>query len=237
MTKEINLVISEKISIFEQLKLEEALIRASDQNWCLITRGSNEAIVMGISSQVADDIDEARLQQRPIPIIRRFSGGGTVVVDKNCLFVSFIFNKEEFPFAANPKEALFWSHQFYKSVFAPIELLLHSQDYVIGDRKIGGNGQYFTKNRALHHTSFLWDFSPDLMNLLRIPKMAPPYRQGRPHEEFVTKLALHFPTLKDFTEKLEKNIQSQFCCIPVSLEEASLHLTLPHRKACVSISA
>lgn len=51
--------------------------------------------------------------------------------------------------------------------------------------KIGGNAQYIKKDRWLHHTSFLYDYKPHLMQLLKHPKKTPAYREGRGHEAFV----------------------------------------------------
>ncbi|NGX54212.1 MAG: hypothetical protein K1000chlam4_00937, partial [Chlamydiae bacterium] len=39
------------LPIFEQLQLEEALLRADEGNWCLINSGVPPAIVMGISAK------------------------------------------------------------------------------------------------------------------------------------------------------------------------------------------
>ncbi len=52
-------------------------------------------------------------------------------------------------------------------------------DYVFGERKFGGNAQAITKDRWLHHTSFLWDFRDDRMRLLKQPGRAPEYRAVR----------------------------------------------------------
>ncbi len=41
----------QNMPILEQLRLEEALLRADDRNWILINRGSPPAIVMGISGK------------------------------------------------------------------------------------------------------------------------------------------------------------------------------------------
>lgn len=42
-----------RFPIFHQLVLEEALLRATQQNWCLVNDGAfNPAIVMGISGCV-----------------------------------------------------------------------------------------------------------------------------------------------------------------------------------------
>ena len=58
-----------------------------------------------------------------------------------------------------------------------IVLLLMFADYVLGDVKFGGNAQAITKDRWVHHTSFLWGFNPERMALLKHPAKKPAYRQ------------------------------------------------------------
>lgn len=50
-------------------------------------------------------------------------------------------------------------------------------DYVFGAHKFGGNAQAITGGRWVHHTSFLWDYEPQHMALLRSPPRSPEYRQ------------------------------------------------------------
>lgn len=61
-------------------------------------------------------------------------------------------------------------------------------DYVFGSRKFGGNAQAISRDRWLHHTSFLWDYNSQLMGLLKHPPRTPEYRGGRSHEEFIMRL-------------------------------------------------
>lgn len=49
-------------------------------------------------------------------------------------------------------------------------------DYTFGEQKFGGNAQAITKQRWLHHTSFLWDFDDSNMALLKHPSRVPKYR-------------------------------------------------------------
>jgi len=49
-------------------------------------------------------------------------------------------------------------------------------DYTFGEQKFGGNAQAITKQRWLHHTSFLWDFDDCNMALLKHPSRVPKYR-------------------------------------------------------------
>ena len=59
-----------------------------------------------------------------------------------------------------------------------VHLLVYA-DYAYGERKFGGNAQAITKQRWLHHTSLLWDFSDARMRLLKHPSKAPEYRAVR----------------------------------------------------------
>lgn len=44
-------------AIFDVLRLEEALFRRDDRHWCVITQGSDPAVVMGISGKPEKLID------------------------------------------------------------------------------------------------------------------------------------------------------------------------------------
>jgi hypothetical protein len=110
------------VPIYEQLLLEEALLRASSENWFVLNDGSSTAaIVLGISGcdlvmvcgapkcciqcQIAPTYHSIALYacRKPqelvhapsaraagLQAIRRFSGGGTVVVDEGTIFSSLI---------------------------------------------------------------------------------------------------------------------------------------------------
>lgn len=88
--------------IYEQLLLEEALLRGDTRNFCIINQGSTPAIVMGISGKKEELINQETAARDNIPLIKRFSGGGTVIVDENTLFVTFICQKQLHDFAPYP---------------------------------------------------------------------------------------------------------------------------------------
>jgi len=200
--------------IQEQLKLEEELLRTREGNFCIINEGSSPTIVMGISGKAEELVDVAKAARQGIPIIKRFSGGGTVIVDEDTLFVTFICQKSLHPFPAFPEPIMRWTEGIYKQVFSHPEFALRENDFVFGERKCGGNAQYIKKERWLHHTSFLWDFKPLFMDCLLHPKKTPPYRAGRTHEEFLCKLSAFYPSKDEVVQRLKEVVQALALQIP-----------------------
>ncbi len=217
--------------IYRQLQLEEALLRLDDQNYCIINEGSPPAIVMGISGKPGELIDFQKLKLTPIPVIKRFSGGGTVVVDENTLFVSFLCQNRLHDFTPYPEPILRWSAALYSQALEIPTFALRENDYAIGAKKIGGNAQYLRKDRWLHHTTFLWDYQKMLMDLLLHPKKTPSYREGRPHEEFITSLQKHLPSKEHFINALKVTLEKTYVVEEISIGEVTSLLDKPHRKS------
>lgn len=224
--QKLNLLLLDSLPIFEQLQLEEGLLRTNEENWCILNSGSSPAIILGISGAPLKFVDQTVFLQNPVPLIRRFSGGGTVFVDKNTFFSTFIFNH-----ASYPEKMLQWTQQFYRPIFEPHPFSLKENDYAIGVKKCGGNAQYFCKNRSLHHTSFLFDYDSSNMNYLLFPEKTPKYREGRSHDEFLTRLNKYFYTISDLKAQIEANLRKHFLIQFKSLEEVLLLINKEHRKA------
>lgn len=200
----------EGVPIFEQLQIEEALLRADDRNWCIVNHGAPPAIVMGISGKADELIDLPKLQHSPIPVIRRFSGGGTVLIDENTWFVTFICNTAAVPVQPFPKEIMRWTETLYQPFFASHPFALQENDYVMGERKCGGNAQSICKGRWLHHSSFLWDYCSERMNHLLLPKKAPAYRAQRAHDEFLCRLRDYYPAKQKMVDSWIASLRGLF---------------------------
>lgn len=187
----INILRLKRVPILKQLHLEERLLRTSSENWCIINDGTTDpTIVMGISGKAKELLDIQPVVRDEIPVIRRFTGGGTVIVDQGTIFVTFICNKGAVPdLQSYPQPIMSWSSLVYKKVFEGIaDFSLRENDYVLGNLKFGGNAQSITKDRWVHHTSFLWDYETRNMGYLKMPKRAPEYRLSRDHLEFICRL-------------------------------------------------
>ncbi len=222
------------IPIFQQLQIEEALLRTDTNNWFILNEGSPPAIVMGISGKPEELVDPKKMDAAPLPLIKRFSGGGTVVVDENTLFTTFICQKDLHDFPPYPEHIHKWAEAFYKKALPLDNFSLKENDYTLGDKKCGGNAQYIRKGRWLHHSSLLWKYHPKRMNYLLMPKKQPEYRQTRHHSDFLCTLSSHFPGKEALFEACKQELYKQY-----NVTEVPLALVLKqikassHRKATV----
>ncbi len=210
----VHLIHLKGMSIFDQLTLEEQLLRDDSRNFCILSEGSSPAIVMGISGKPEELIHIPKAKNLGFPIIQRFSGGGTVVVDEDTLFVTLLFNKNECSFPGYPEQILRWSETLYQEALQIPGFALKENDFVIENLKCGGNAQYIKKERWLQHTSFLWNFCPQKMESLLLPRKTPQYREGRSHLDFLCTLNAHLPSKKTFFERIEQRLSKQFTVIP-----------------------
>lgn len=227
----LSLILQSKLPILKQLQLEEALLRADKRNWCLINQGSPPSIVMGISGKIDEMIALEHHQKNPIPIIRRFSGGGTVVVDEDTLFITMICNSKDVPIPAFPCQILAWNGKLYRKALQGVDYQINENDYSIGLKKFGGNAQYICKERWLHHSTLLWNYSPEKMNLLKIPTKMPNYREQRAHNDFLSPLSSHLKCKKEFLSIFQESLEDLFRVEAVDTELFEEFLSRPHRKA------
>lgn len=233
MKAEFHLLDLQDVPILQQLQLEEALLRADKRNWCLINKGSLPAIVMGISSKYHQHINAALLQNRPIPVIRRFSGGGVVFIDPATHFYTLIGNRHLLDVPCTPQHLLSWTERLYAPAFGTLQFALRENDYVIGTKKFGGNAQYLCKDRWLHHSSLLWNYNPADMEYLSLPPKMPAYREARAHAEFLCALSNYFASEEGFKNHMLRALKSQFTLIPTPFEVASSILNIEHRRSTV----
>lgn len=201
------------IPILQLLHLEEKLLRTSSDNWFIVNEGTiNPTIVMGISGKPSELIEIKPILRDGIPVIKRFTGGGTVIVDHGTIFASIICNKDSIPaLQPYPRPIMSWTEQLYGKVFNGFgDFRLRENDYVFDTRKFGGNAQSIIKNRWIHHTSFLWDFDVKNMGYLKLPKRTPEYRSARDHVEFLCRMKEYLPSKSTFSEKTIASLENHF---------------------------
>jgi len=159
-------------------------------------------IVLGKIANPQEDLKIDNILREEIPVLRRSSGGGTVVQGKGCLNFSLILSKQENPEIAFLKK----SYEFIlrkiiqtlkilnvNAVFRPISDLALAHN----EKKFSGNAQKRGKNFILHHGTILYDFSFDVVEkYLTVPVEIPEYRRGRSHSDFLTNIRIVPENLK-----------------------------------------
>jgi lipoate-protein ligase A len=156
-------------------------------------------VVVGYTNKAATEVNVAACAARGIPILRRCSGGGTVVQGPGCLNYALVLQiTEDGPTrnisAANQfimernRSALARLTSDFRLQTSDIQVRGHT-DLALGELKFSGNSQRRRKKFLLFHGTFLLDFNLALVSeLLRHPSQQPDYRARRAHGEFITNL-------------------------------------------------
>ena len=190
----------------ENLACDEALL-----DWCENGKGDEVLrfwepreyfVVVGYANKIINEVNVAACEKQGIPILRRCSGGGTVLQGPGCLNYTLILHASD----DGPLRNISATNQFImRRNRAALENLLKKTvevcghtDLVIGGRKFSGNSQHRRKNFLLFHGTFLLDFNLLLIGeLLQMPSKQPDYRQGRKHGEFLANLKIPADRLKN----------------------------------------
>ncbi|XP_020257288.1 uncharacterized protein LOC109833866 isoform X1 [Asparagus officinalis] len=216
-----NVVRMKSMPILQLLQLEERLLRTSSDNWFIVNDGTiHPAIVMGLSGKLSELAELKHVLHDSIPVIKRFTGGGTVIVDDGTIFAAIICNKDDVPgVQPYPRSIMSWTSKLYGEVFRGFgNFHLRENDYAFDTRKFGGNAQSITKNQWIHHTSFLWNYDVKNMDYLKLPMRASKYRLARDHVEFLCKMKEYLPSRSIFIERTITSLENHFSVRHVQAE-------------------
>jgi lipoate---protein ligase len=201
----------------ENLACDEALLDSCEENGgdgvLRFWEPKDYFVVVGYGNQVATEVNVTACDAHKILILRRCSGGGTVLQGPGCLNYSLILNIEE----NGPLTGITGANRFImERNRAAIEKEIQSKklegrieirgctDLAISRRsnldsslKFSGNAQRRKKHFLLFHGTFLLHFDLSLIDkFLRMPSKEPDYREGRSHKKFLTNLDLPADSVK-----------------------------------------
>ncbi len=182
-------------TLAENLALDEALLLAAEEQTGTEALRFWEwpfpGVVLGAGRRLTDDVNEDNCRRDGVPIQRRASGGGTVLLGRGCLLFSLVlrFDRDSSLRFVNA------SYEFILSrIVKALEPLVQSQrmgisDLAVAGQKFAGNAQQRKRDHVLHHGTLLYGFDLSaLSRYLLTPDNQPAYRLNRPHESFVTNL-------------------------------------------------
>jgi lipoate-protein ligase A len=150
-------------------------------------------VVVGYANKAGTEADLAYCRQNRIPVLRRCSGGGTVVQGPGCLNYTLILPVDsDRALAGIPatNDFVLGRHQAALTPLlrAPVERQGHT-DLAISGLKFSGNAQRRRQRFLLFHGSFLLHLDIGLVEkALPLPSKQPHYRANRSHSDFLTNL-------------------------------------------------
>ena len=189
----------------ENLALDEALlgdVEADSNQACLRFWEPQEYfVVLGRSNRAETEVNLDVCAREGIRLLRRASGGGTVLIGPGCLCYSLALPLQ------NSHRALGVSgvtNLLMERTAASLREKLAgvdvcgTSDLVWNGRKFSGNAQRWLKQSFLHQGTLLYDFDlSKLSRCLAAPTRQPEYRLGRRHEDFVINIPLSSAALRD----------------------------------------
>lgn len=146
-------------------------------------------VVLGRSGCAEEDVDVAACAAADLPVLRRSSGGGTVLQGPGCLNYALALSLTGRPELASVEGS-------YKVLLGGISrglgipgLEVCGSDILLSGRKVAGSAQRRIKGRLLHHGAILCGLDLRLVEqVLLEPRRQPPHRNHRTHGQFLTTL-------------------------------------------------
>jgi lipoate-protein ligase A len=183
----------------EQLAADEAMLdwaeEALDEELLRLYEPTQPFVVLGVGNEVEREVDVASCRALGIPILRRCSGGGTVLQAPGCLNYSLVLRV---PAGAGLRdihsthERVLGRHQgMLERLLSAAVGIQGTSDLTLGALKFSGNAQRRKQRFVLYHGTFLLTADLDLIEkVLRMPSREPDYRRSRRHRDFLTLLPL-----------------------------------------------
>lgn len=187
------------------LSLEERLLERAEpvvRTW----ESSREYVVLGQAGIIERDVHFEECQRAGVPILRRSSGGGAVVLGPGCLNYSLVIPLRNHPQCVDVRLGMEWIlGRIVKALAVPGLELAGDSDLALDGRKVSGNAQRRTRDAVLHHGTLLYAFdAARAERFLKPPARQPAYRTGRTHIAFLGNLSLS-------ADELSARVREEWC--------------------------
>jgi lipoate---protein ligase len=163
---------------------------------------SSYFVVLGRTCDAAADVRLDACAGAGVPVLRRSSGGGTVLQGPGCLNFTLVLSREKRPELNSisrsyacilEKVIAALGDCGITAEFRPVCDLVLSAD----EKKFSGNAQRRGRTHILHHGTILHGFDIALVaRYLKMPPRMPDYRRARAHQDFLANIAIDLPSFK-----------------------------------------
>jgi lipoate---protein ligase len=147
-------------------------------------------VVLGAGGSVAIDVNRPACDAAGVPILRRASGGGTVLLGPGCLGYCLILHMDRALGLHHIQPSIrFVLNRVLKALADSSADIEGTSDLAVNGRKFSGSAQQRKRKHFLHHGTLLYDFDlAAVPRFLNPPERQPDYRRARPHTEFLMNL-------------------------------------------------
>jgi len=182
----------------ENLAADEALLEHAEGGACgeilRFWESTRHFVALGYTNKIETEADADACASLGVPILRRASGGGTVLQGPRCWSYALVLSLEARPEIAGIAASNAWIMQqqarAVQQVLGERVEVSGTTDLSLGGRKFSGNAQKRKRRFTLFHgTILLRGFDLDLLaRALKMPSRQPDYRAERTHLDFVRTL-------------------------------------------------
>jgi lipoate---protein ligase len=179
------------------LALDEAIVDYCEEHdaagFLRFWESSVPFVVVGYSNQIETEVNRAECINLGIPILRRCTGGGTVLQGPGCYNYTLclpIESRVQFETITSSNRFIMEQNRDALAAITglPIQVQGHT-DLTVEGVKCSGNAQRRKRKYLLFHGTFLLESDLGLVEkVLKFPSHQPAYRAGRPHSEFIRNL-------------------------------------------------
>jgi lipoate-protein ligase A len=183
------------------LACDEALLelceKSGEEGVLRVWEPADYFIVVGYSNKVLSEVNVGACDANGIPILRRFSGGGSVLQGPGCFNYSLVLRNDRLGIPADLTDSYSYVLSRHLKLCAnqgaaEVEIEIQGiSDLAREGRKFSGNAQHRKRLCSLFHGTFLLNFDIALIETcLLMPSRQPDYRRGRSHEAFLCNLGM-----------------------------------------------
>ena len=180
----------------ENLALDEALLDDLEENGhdpiLRFWESDRYFVVLGRASSLTDDVHVAACRQDHIPVLRRASGGGTILQGPGCLSYAFVLPISLHPDLRDIRPTnRFILQRTAKALqkWQPAITVQGISDLAVDGLKISGNAQRRKRTALLFHGTLLYGMQAGLIaRYVKHPKRKPDYRGDRHHGAFLSRI-------------------------------------------------
>ncbi len=206
------------------LALDEALLAAVEADAAAASlrfwQPENYFVVLGRSNRVETEVNLEECLARGIPILRRASGGGTVLIGPGCLCYTLALPltsvHRKMGISRLATELMSRTATGLSGIL-PGVTVCGTSDLVHTGLKFSGNAQRWLRQSLIHHGTLLFDFDLSLIQQCLVhPSREPAYRQSRRHGEFVM-------NVESTSDELKRVLRTAWNGVPADCPAAILN--------------